>query len=267
MAEKPDKPLKLPQLGELRLDGAMNFATHIYWGVHQPERFRALLDEARSLTTPGYYLGDNLFTWSRNNSLFEDATFRTSLQNNVANEADHGIAWRRYIQACAAYHCVQLTGDFVECGVYLGTGIKTVMDYLGGTAFPRTFWGYDTYDYNPVAGHEFEGQEAGLFEKVKERFKDYPQVNLVRGLLPDSFAQGMPDSVAYLHIDLNNAEGELAVLEYLFERVVSGGIVILDDYEWSSIYRPQKKAEDPWFAERNYRVIPLPTGQGLIIKR
>jgi hypothetical protein len=267
MADQEDKPLDLPQLGELRLDGAINFVKHVYWGVNEPERFRALLDEARSLTLPGYYLGDNLFTWCRNNSLFEDVPFRNALQSNFSNDADQAISWRRYILACAAYHCVQLSGDFVECGVYVGTGVKTVMDYLGRPAFPRTFWGYDTFDYNPVASHEFEGQEAGLFDKVKARFKDYPQVTLVKGLLPDSFAHGMPESIAYLHIDLNNAEGELAVLERLFDRVVCGGIVIMDDYEWSGIYRPQKKAEDPWFAARNYRVFPLPTGQGLIIKR
>jgi O-methyltransferase len=267
MTTNNDKPLNLPQLGELRLDGAINFVAHVYAGISQPDRFRALLDEARSLAAPGYYLGDNLFTWSRNNSLFEDARFRNALQNNLANDGDQAIAWRRYILACAAYHCVQLSGDFVECGVYVGTGIKTVMDYLGGPEFPRTFWGYDTFDYNPVAGHEFEGQEPGLFEKVKQRFSGYAQVNLVKGLLPDSFAQGMPESIAYLHIDLNNAEGEIAVLDRTFDRVVSGGIVIMDDYEWSGIYRTQKKAEDPWFAQRNYRVFPLPTGQGLIIKR
>ncbi len=267
MAGKEDKPFNLPRLGELPLDQTMTFLSHTYWCVKQPDRFRELMEEAMSLVDPGYYLGDNLFTWARNNSLLEDAQFRSAWENNVANDADSAIAWRRYILACSAYHCVQLSGDFVECGVYIGTGIKTVIDYLGGTSFPRTFWGYDTFDYNPVPGHAFEGQGEGLFEKVEKRFEDYPQVKLIKGLLPDSFSVGKPESIAYLHIDLNSAEGELAVLEHLFERVVSGGIIIMDDYEWAGFYRKQKKAEDPWFAERNYRVFPLPTGQGLIIKR
>jgi hypothetical protein len=43
-------------------------------------------------------------------------------------------------------------------------------------------------------------------------------------------------------------------------------MIILDDYEWFA-YRSQKLAEDPWFDERGYRVMPLPTGQGLVIKR
>jgi O-methyltransferase len=53
----------------------------------------------------------------------------------------------------------------------------------------------------------------------------------------------------------------------LFEKIVPGGILILDDYEWAGIYRGQKIAEDQWLQERGYRVIPLPTGQGLVIKR
>ena len=267
MSANEDKPLHLPKLGEIHLDRIANFSTHSYWFITDPDRFKSLMEEAKSLVAPGYYLGDNLFTWARNNSLLEDMTFRKAYESNIMNGADQAIAWRRYILACAAYHCIQLPGDFVECGVYMGTGVKTVMDYLGGPAFPRNFWGYDTYDYNPVPGHDVAGQEAGFYDKVKLRFIDYPQVKLVKGLLPDSFADGMPESIAYMHIDLNSAEAELAVLNRLFERVVSGGIVIMDDYEWSGIYRVQKKAEDPWFEQQNYRVFPLPTGQGLILKR
>jgi hypothetical protein len=256
----------LPKLPELSLEDIMQFSTHKYWGVSDPKRFGELMEEAKSLVS-GFYLGDNLFTWGRNNSALEDIPFRNAWQANIKNSADEAIVWRRYILACAAYHCVHLSGDFAEFGVYLGSGIKTVVDYLGGTEFPKTFWGYDTFDYNPVVGHAFSEQEAGLFDKVKERFKDYPQIKLIRGLLPESFVQGVPDSLAYMHIDLNNYEGEIAVLDALFDKVVPGGIVILDDYEWAGIYRPQKKAEDQWFDKRNYRVFPLPTGQGLVIKR
>ena len=164
--------MDLPKLPPLNLEQIVNFYTPKSWGISDPARFAALMEEARKLVTPGSYLGDNLFTWGRNNSLFEDTEFRTAWQQNIQNDADQAIAWRRYILACAAYHCVQLAGDFVECGVYTGTGIKTVMDYLGGPAFPKTFWGYDTFDYNPVEGHSFAGQQAGFFETVQQRFAD-----------------------------------------------------------------------------------------------
>jgi hypothetical protein len=66
---------------------------------------------------------------------------------------------------------------------------------------------------------------------------------------------------------MNQAPAEIAALDVLFDRVVAGGIVILDDYEWAMSYRGQKLAEDRWFDERSYRVFPLPLGQGIVIKR
>jgi hypothetical protein len=260
------KPLRLPVLNEISLEEGINFGTHTYWGVENRQRFEALMDEAKELVG-NYFLGDNLFTWTRNNSALEDQPFRKAWAENLQNPADGAVVWRRYILACAAYHCLHIPGDFVECGVYMGTGIKTVVDYLGGQEFPKTFWGYDTFDYNPVPGHSFEGQESGSFEKVKGRFQDYPQVKLIKGLLPESLENNQPQAISYLHIDLNNYEGEIAVLDALFDRVSPGGIIVLDDYEWAGIYRAQKKAEDQWFDKRPYRIFPLPTGQGVILKR
>ena len=262
--------MKLPphvQLDAQQQSRVFSFMVKTVWGLTDPARFYEIMEEAVKLMAPGYYLGDNLLTWGRNNSLFDDEAFRIAWESNVQNDADRAIAWRRYILACAAYHCAQLPGDFVECGVYRGTGIKTVIDYFGNKGFTKTFWGYDTFDYNPVESHSFAGQEDGLFDEIKKRFEGYDQVRLVQGLLPDSLIGNSPEKISYLHIDLNSAEFEIAVLEKLFERVVPGGVIILDDYEWGGIYREQKIAEDAWFEQFTHRVFPLPTGQGLVLKR
>ncbi len=259
--------VRLPKLGKVDLHNVKTFKSSNYWGVSNRERFQEIMNEAIELVSPGYYFSDNFFTWGRNLSCFDDENFVEAWKNNIAIDSDIGIMWRRYIMACSAFHAVQLEGDFVECGVFQGSGIKTVMDYLGGKEFPKTFWGYDTYDYNPVENHENEFQKEGFFESVLARFEGYDQVKLVKGFIPDAFEQNIPEKIAYLHIDLNNAAAELHSLDYLFDRVVSGGVIILDDYEWSGIYRPQKQAEDPWFDARGYRVTPLPTGQGIIYKR
>ncbi len=237
------------------------------WALKDEPRFYEVLGQLIEQVHGGVYASDNLVTWGRNNSALGDGAFREAFESNIQGDSDRAILWRRYILACAGYHCVQLEGDFVECGVYRGTGIKTVIDYLGGKAFPKRFFGYDTYDYHPVEGHRFEGQKEGLYEQVQARFEGYEQVTLVKGLIPESFATECPARIAYLHIDLNSAEGEIAALEILFDRVVPGGVIILDDYEWAGIYRIQKVAEDAWFDKRRYRVFPLPTGQGLVLKR
>ena len=243
-----------------------NVRSDVSWGVNDPARFSQLMAEAAKLVIGGVYYGDNLFTWMRNNSAADDGAFMRAWQANVLNGSDEAVLWRRYILCCAAYHCVHLDGDFVECGALFGTAVKTVIDFFGRENFAKTFWAYDTFDTNPT-GHQFEGQDAGLFDRVKARFDGYAQVRLVRGLLPASLEGNSPSTIAYLHIDMNNAEFETAVLDRLFERLVPGGILVLDDYEWSGAYRAQKIAHDAWFEARQYRVFPLPTGQGLVLKR
>jgi O-methyltransferase len=261
------KKTPLPKLTPANPAAIYNFNAGVSWGVSDPERFAQLMGEAAKLVTSGLYFGDNLFTWMRNNSALDDTAFKEAWQANVANGSDEASLWRRYILCCAAYHCVNLEGDFVECGVLFGTAVKTVVDFFGRERFAKTFWAYDAFDVNPVENHHFEGQGPGLYEKVKARFAGYDAVRLVKGLLPASLEGNSPAKVAYLHIDMNHAPAEIAVLDHLFDRVVAGGIVILDDYEWSGAYRAQKIAHDTWFEAREYRVFPLPTGQGLILKR
>lgn len=258
--------MTLPKLSPPDPNMVLDFFLPVNWMITDVERFNELMREAMSLVQGGVYFGDNLFTWSRNNSLLDDAAFREAWQSNCVNSSDQGIAWRRYILATLAHHAVQLPGDFVECGVMNGTGVKTVMDYLGGKSFPKTFWAYDTFDYNPVPGHAAAVQVGGFYETVCARFAGYDQVRLIKGLIPGVFARQAPERIAYLHIDLNEAAAEIATLDALFERVVPGGVVIFDDYEWS-VYRQQKLAEDRWLDRHHTRVVPLPTGQGFVIKR
>lgn len=217
---------------------------------------------------PGHHFGDNLLTWGRNLSALDDAPFVEAWRTNIESPSDETILWRRYILACAAYHAVQLDGDFVECGAYTGVGVKTVIDYLGGTAFPKTFWAYDVFEHDDsMLNHAMPEHGPSLHARVLRKFEPYPQVRVVKGLIPQCFDGARPDRIAYLHIDLNQAPAEIAALDHLFDRMVPGGMLVLDDYEWSGAYRAQKLAEDVWFDARGYRVMPLPTGQGLVFKR
>lgn len=263
-------PLFLPEYSPPEKGRLPNFFYPVFWGTTDPEEVTKSLETVTKKLEGGYHFSDNLLTWCRNLSMFDDAPFMTAWRQNTESAADEAIVWRRYVLACAAYHCIHLEGDFVECGAYTGVGIKTVVDYMGGTEFPKIFWGYDLFEHDPtMLNHSMPEHGKDLYRRVCEKFTGYPQVRMVKGRIPEVFREhgGGPQKIAYLHIDLNQAPAEIASLEYLFDRMVPGGILILDDYEWAGIYRGQKLAEDAWFDERKYRVMPLPTGQGLIIKR
>ena len=262
------KRLRLPLLGKSVADQVKQFFFPVFWGTRNDELVAQHMKAASEHVQPGFHFADNFFTWARNNSMFDDVEFVKSWEANAESDADKAIVWRRYILACAAYHCVQLEGDFVECGAYTGVGVKTVVDYLGGEDFPRDFWLYDLFEHEEwMLHHAMAEHGPELEDRVRRKFQRYGQVKIFKGYIPEVFQGQSPEAIAYLHIDLNEAPAEIAALDALFDKVVPGGIVILDDYEWSGPYRNQKLAEDPWFEARQYRVFPLPTGQGIVIKR
>lgn len=244
----------------------LNFFNPVFWGVKDNETFADLMRIAAKQTT-AYHFADNMFVFQRNNSMLHDKLFMDSWEKNAVSPSDRAIIWRRYIKAMAGYHCSHLDGDFVECGAYEGVGAKTVIDYLGGPNFEKIFWLYDMFEHNDdMANHAMPSHGPKLYDEVRERFKDYPNVKIFKGFLPEILKDGSPEKIAYLHIDLNQAPAEIATLDALFERVVPGGIIVLDDYEMF-YYRAQKKAEDDWFIKRGYKVFPLPTSQGIVLKR
>jgi predicted O-linked N-acetylglucosamine transferase (SPINDLY family) len=244
----------------------MNFFNPVFWGTSNPERFTDLMRQAAELTT-AYHFGDNMFLFQRNNSMLNDQIFMKSWESNAITPPDRTIIWRRYILTMAGFHCQHLEGDFVECGAYQGVGAKTVIDYLGGKDFPKTFWLYDLFEHNEkMVNHSMQAHGPQLYSQVVNRFKEYPNVKIFKGFLPEILEQGCPEKIAYLHLDLNQAPAEIATLDALFDRVVPGGMIILDDYEMV-FYRAQKLAEDTWFEKRGYKVFPLPTSQGFVIKR
>jgi hypothetical protein len=64
---------------------------------------------------------------------------------------------------------------------------------------------------------------------------------------------------------MNIALPERAALEYFWPKLVSGAVVVLDDYNWLS-YREQKLAHDAFAKSMGVQILPMPTGQGVLIK-
>jgi hypothetical protein len=181
--------------------------------------------------------------------------------------AELAIAWRTHALCWAAQSCLALDGDFVECGTYEGYSMAVVLHYLQGLP-GRRCWLYDLFDPTGAAG---EGQRLpahspALFDRVRRRFAHWPNVTVTRGKVPEVLDATTPARIAFLHIDMNNADAERGALERLFTRVAVGGMVVLDDYGWTG-YQDQKHAADRFAAEHGLSVLELPTGQGLLVKR
>jgi hypothetical protein len=173
-----------------------------------------------------------------------------------------------------------LLGDIVECGVFKGSGLLTwlkILDMNEPNSIKKVI-GFDFFNPNFVDDlqdevdrdlmkqvfdrcKELEKDEltvAGVRQKIKDAGFDDNKFDLVAGdisLTSRSFLKDKPGlriSVLYLDLDLGDPTYE--TLNNMWDRVVDGGIVVLDEYAyhgWS-----ESKGVDRFVKEHGLQIIP-----------
>ena len=109
------------------------------------------------------------------------------------------------------------------------------------------------------------GAYADTYENVKATFAAYPNVTIVRGRVPDTLTQVPSERIAYLCIDMNAAIPERAAIEYFWDKIVPGGMVVLDDFGYRN-HDAQRLTMEEFARLRDVGIFSLPTGQALIVK-
>lgn len=239
---------------------------------------RCMYDPGRFAFLPGMtYCKDGLAT-IHNTDFLERTPFREAYYHALKSgcwEGPWGKAdpqYRAYVVCWAAMRGAGLDGDFVECGVYKGGYSRTAMDYIGFKGMPnRLFYLLDTFCGIPescfVLGEKYHDHRyQDSFAWVQHFFSEFPNVRLVRGMVPDTLALVKAEKICYLSIDMNVTAPEIAAAEYFWDRLVPGGIIVLDDYGWKG-HELQKQAFDEFAQKRGEEILAFPTGQGLLIKK
>jgi O-methyltransferase len=223
------------------------------------------------------YAADNLIALQRTAGFLRDAQFNAAMARHAQSAQEKSLAWRLHTLTWAAEHCLGIDGDFVECGVFRGFSSAVIAEFLRFETVAKTFYLYDTFEGIPEEYNSENRSNApyetlnahdrhALYKHVRGVFARYANVRIVKGVIPHAFDEAFPERIAFLHIDLNSVKSEIAALEALFDRVARGGMIVFDDYGWSG-YVQQKIAEDAFAAARGHRILELPTGQGLLIRK
>ncbi len=226
------------------------------------ERFRGMFSSV--------FAADNVILFNRNLAFRRDHKFMQAYRRNARNAQERSLLLRLNTLAWAGSHAIHVPGDFVECGVWKGYCSAFLADYLDFSQIEKIFYLYDTFEGIPP---EYDSEkhdsplfrEAGLYESVLQRFSPWPNVRPVRGPVPQIFTEALPERVAFLHLDMNSSKSEIAALEVLFDRISPGGVIVFDDYGWLG-YDAQQRAEDEFMQKLGYRILELPSGQGLLVK-
>jgi len=247
----------------------MNYLKTVFFGLVNHQEFVNGIQQAMNNIRPqdGMYAGDNLFTYHRNLSFLEDDALMRAFNTHATTDVEKAILWRISTVLWGARNGLRLEGDFVECACYKGTTVRVICDAVNfAKQADRRYYLYDLFDHDPnMSHHAMPEHSQQLFADTKARFADCPNVTVTQGKVPEVLADVAPEKIAFMHLDLNNADAEVGAMEVLFERMEPGAVLVLDDYGWLA-YRAQKLALDPWFEKRGYSVLELPTGQGLVIK-
>jgi O-methyltransferase len=226
------------------------------------------------------YDADCLSVWGKNVAFMHDLRFLDAYRAGINSGhiftppgEDLHIEWRVAVACWAAKHGSHLEGDFVECGTNTGIMSLAICCYLDFNSTGKRFFLFDTFNGIPpdqISPKERDREKENAYycdcwATAARNFKPYPNVTLVRGRVPEILASADIARVCYLSIDMNIAYPERAAMEFFWDKLVTGAVVLFDDYDWIP-YREQKLTLDEFAANHGVEILPLPTGQGLLIK-
>jgi O-methyltransferase len=178
----------------------------------------------------------------------------------------------------ATRHIVEhnIPGDFVECGVGAGGSMMAAaLTLLELGQRDRKIFLYDTFEGMPrpterdvsVLGKPALRKWARKTKDGTSSWHNYPiedvknnlastgypndQLHFVKGLVQDTLPDNDSEAICLLRLDTNLYESTIAECEYLYPKVTSGGVLIIDDY-----YRclGQKDAVDEYLKKHNQAV-------------
>lgn len=182
----------------------------------------------------------------------------------------------RYALYAWARQALALDGEFWECGVFKG-GTARMLAALIADNSARTLRLFDTFEGSPQIDHTHDiaypkrditsdEEKVDLaLSAVQQRLSERNFVQFHPGLVPDTFAGLEQSKIALAHVDVDLYQGVKGCCEFMYPRMVAGGIMIFDDYGYASC-PGARKAVDDFFADKPEFPMVSPSAQALVIK-
>jgi hypothetical protein len=168
---------------------------------------------------------------------------------------------------------VDLPGHIVECGVFKAASLIRFMTFreILESPYSRKVIGFDAFGKFPaqerpedqrfVERHEREGGAGIPVEELRTvlAHKGLTNYELVPGdireTVPAYVAEHPELKIALLHIDVDVYQPTTVILQALYDRVVTGGLVVFDDF---GTVAGETIAIDEFVAGRNVVINKLP---------
>lgn len=213
-----------------------------------------------------------------NLACLKDERFEYSLSKAIlAGGFDYQIYMRQHQAIWCADTALRLNeaGSFVELGTakgYTMTTILSAMDYQGKDLSKVPVYLFDSFSSDATDSRGFQRKEFGKniyyaesFEQAKDNFKNFSNVRLLQGTLPEILKNTEIQPISFLHIDLNAPEIEIECLKLLWAKVLPGGIILIDDFAYKG-YEYTNTLFSELSDQLGVSILTTAWGPGIIIK-
>jgi O-methyltransferase len=166
-----------------------------------------------------------------------------------------------------------ISGDVIECGTWRGGMIAGIADVLGSDRNYRLF---DSYEGLPPA-KEIDGEAAlawqrdtsspGYYNNCRASEDEARQAmsmsvatdyTLVKGWFNETLPCANVGPIALLRMDADWYDSTKAILENLADRVVPGGLIVVDDYY---VYQGCARAVNEFAVARHWMIRQYQLGE------
>ena len=179
----------------------------------------------------------------------------------------------------------KIEGDIVECGVWRGGSMQAVARVLAARAVTdRELHLFDTFEgMPPPTPVDVKVGGASAAELLRTHSRDhhiwaiadledvrdgmartgYPaeRIHYHPGRVEDTLPELAPERIALLRLDTDWYASTRHELQHLYDRLVPGGVLIIDDYDY---WRGSRKAVDEFVSVTGVRLLLAPMGSGRI---
>ena len=161
-------------------------------------------------------------------------------------------------------------GDTAECGVFKGATSKTILNMNEKCKFNKQHHIFDSFEGLSAPtendGVHWSENDLSFGENiVVNNLKPYSKFKLYKGWIPSRFPEVEKIKFSFVHIDVDLYEPTRDSIDFFYDKLNIGGILLSDDYGFTSC-PGATKAIDNFLSNKDEKMISLSGGGGFFVK-
>lgn len=167
----------------------------------------------------------------------------------------------------------RLEGDVAECGTYRGASAFFLVKSINRFGLTKDLFLFDSFmglsEPGPCDGsfwveNDLSASQKDVWDNLS-RAGGTSFVKVLEGWIPNRFDEVKDRKFCFVHLDVDLAQPTVDSLEFFYPRMVSGGLILIDDYGFDTC-PGVTHVVDEFMKFKTEAIVKLVSGGCLIIK-